>query len=95
MTMPVEYAVIKSAVIHLTKYMTNYFKDSGVRFNTISPGGILDKQPDKFIKNYNDHACRLGMLNPKHISDALLFLISDCSEAINGQNIIIDDGWTV
>lgn len=95
MTMPVEYAVIKSAVIHLTKYMTNYFKDSGVRFNTISPGGILDKQPDRFIKNYNDHACKLGMLNPKHISDALLFLISDCSEAINGQNIIIDDGWTI
>jgi NAD(P)-dependent dehydrogenase (short-subunit alcohol dehydrogenase family) len=95
MTMPVEYAVIKSALIHLNKFLTNYFKDSGIRFNTISPGGIFDKQPKDFIKNYNKHTCRLGMLNAKHISDALLFLISDSSEAINGQNIIIDDGWTV
>ena len=34
MTMPVEYASIKSGLIHLTRYMSKYFKGSNIRVNT-------------------------------------------------------------
>ena len=44
MTNPVEYAVIKSSIVHLTKYMAKYFKGKQIRVNTISPGGIFDNQ---------------------------------------------------
>jgi NAD(P)-dependent dehydrogenase (short-subunit alcohol dehydrogenase family) len=39
---PVEYAAIKSGMLHLTKYMAKYFKGKGIRVNAISPGGIFD-----------------------------------------------------
>ena len=53
MSMPIEYAAIKSALIHLTKYMAKYFKGMNIRVNAISPGGILNNQPQKFLDKYN------------------------------------------
>jgi len=93
MGMPVEYAVIKSAVIHLTRYMAKYFKGSGIRVNSISPGGILDKQDKKFLKKYNDLCLSKGMLDKSDIAGTLIYLLSDASRYVNGQNIIVDDGF--
>ena len=50
MTNPVEYAAIKSGLIHITKYMAKYFKGKNIRVNTITLGGIEDKQPETFLK---------------------------------------------
>lgn len=94
-TMPVEYAVIKSGVIHLTKYMAKYFKGKGLRVNSLSPGGILDDQPVNFIKSYNDNCLNKGMLNKYDLKGALLYLLSDMSSYVNGQNLIVDDGFTL
>ena len=95
MTMPVEYAVIKSAVIHLTKYTAKYLKGSGVRVNALSPGGILDKQPEKFLESYKSFSLTKGMLDKEDLLGAFLFLLSDNSRYVNGQNIIVDDGFTL
>lgn len=95
MTTPVEYAVIKSALIHLTKYLAKYLKDSGVRVNSISPGGILNNQPESFLKNYKSLSLSKGMLDKSDILGTLIFLLSDSSKYINGQNIIVDDGFTL
>lgn len=95
MTMPVEYAAIKSAVIHLTKYLAKHFKGCNIRVNCISPGGILDKQPASFLAKYADSAMSKGMLDPQDITGTLLYLLSDLSAYVNGQNIIVDDGWTL
>lgn len=48
MTMPVEYAAIKSGLIHLTKYMAKYFKGMNIKVNALSPGGIFDSQAELF-----------------------------------------------
>lgn len=95
MTTPVEYAAIKSALIHLTKYMAKYFKEKNIRVNSISLGGILDNQPNTFMSNYKAFTLNKGMLDGKDIVGTLLFLLSDASEYINGQNIIVDDGFTL
>ena len=95
MTMPVEYAVIKSGLIHLTKYMAKYFKGLNIRVNSISPGGISNNQNKSFIKNYNKYAINKGMLNVDDICGTLIFLLSDQSANINGHNIIVDDGWSL
>ena len=95
MTMPVEYAAIKSAVIHLTKYLASYLKGSGIRVNCISPGGILDAQPEAFLVRYNSYSLSKGMLEPRDLQGALLFLLSNMSQFVNGQNIIVDDGWSL
>ena len=95
MTMPVEYAAIKSAIIQLTSYFAQYFKGDHIRVNSLSPGGILDGQPEAFLKAYNAHCNEKGMLDPVDISGSLLFLLSDASKYMTAQNIIIDDGFTI
>lgn len=92
-TVPIEYSAIKSGLLNLTKYMAKYLKDSGIRVNAISPGGILDKQPKEFIKNYNAHCLTKGMLNANDLNGTLVYLLSDLSSFVNGQNIVVDDGF--
>lgn len=94
-TMPVEYAAIKAGVIHLTKYFVKYFKGSNIRFNCISPGGIENHQQADFVKKYNSYAANKGMLDKNDLSGTLIFLLSDASRYVNGQNIIVDDGWSL
>jgi NAD(P)-dependent dehydrogenase (short-subunit alcohol dehydrogenase family) len=95
MTMPVEYAAIKSAVVHLTRYFAQYFKGHGIRVNCLSPGGIRDNQPADFLAAYNARCASKGMLAPEDVVGALLFLLSDESRYINGQNILVDDGFSI
>jgi NAD(P)-dependent dehydrogenase (short-subunit alcohol dehydrogenase family) len=95
MTMPVEYAVIKAGVLNLTRYMAKYLKGTGTRVNAISPGGILDRQPEVFIDKYNSLCSTKGMLDKHDVAGALIFLLSDSSEFINGQNVTVDDGFSL
>lgn len=94
MTMPVEYAAIKSALQHLSLYFMRYYKGTALRFNVISPGGILEHQPDVFLKRYKRYAQTKGALDPVDVAGTLVYLISDLSACVNGQNIAVDDGWS-
>ena len=95
MTTPVEYAAVKSGVIHLTKYMARYLKGTGVRINCVSPGGILDSQPETFLERYAEKCSSKGMLDASDLESTILFLLSPQSKAVTGQNIIVDDGFTL
>ena len=95
MTMPVEYAAIKSAVINLTRYFAQYFKHDSIRCNSISPGGILDGQPELFLAGYKKFCGTKGMLETQDILGALVFLLSDSSKYITGQNLVVDDGFSI
>ena len=95
MTMPVEYAAIKSSIIHLTKYMAKYFKGMNIRVNALSPGGILDKQPEAFLDAYRKNCLNKGMLDKSDLHGTLVYLLSDLSAYVNGQNIMVDDGFSL
>lgn len=95
MTMPVEYAVIKAGVISLVKYVASYLKGTSIRINCISPGGILDNQPQSFLDAYNNYCTSKGMLEKEDLTGTLLFLLSDMSRYINSQNLIVDDGFSL
>jgi len=93
MTMPVEYAAIKSGLIHLTKYMAKYFKGMNIKVNALSPGGILDAQPEAFLAKYKEECLNKGMLDKSDMKGTLVYLLSDMSKYVNGQNIVVDDGF--
>jgi NAD(P)-dependent dehydrogenase (short-subunit alcohol dehydrogenase family) len=95
MTVPVEYAAIKSGLIHLTKYMAKYFKGMNIKVNTLSPGGIFDNQDKKFVKQYKDVCLNKGMLDKSDLKGTLVYLLSDMSKYVNGQNIVVDDGFSI
>lgn len=95
MTMPVEYAAIKSSILHLTKYMAKLLKGTGIRVNAISPGGILDAQPQTFLERYKEQCLSKGMLDPQDLKGTLVYLLSDLARYVNGQNIVVDDGFSL
>jgi NAD(P)-dependent dehydrogenase (short-subunit alcohol dehydrogenase family) len=94
MTMPAAYAAIKGGVIALTKYMATWYGAFKVRVNAVSPGGILDHQPASFVEKYSQRTPmgRLGL--PGEIAGAVIYLASDASSYVTGQNIVVDGGWT-
>lgn len=95
MTTPVEYAAIKSGLQHLTKYMAKFLKGQNIRVNSIALGGLENSQPESFLKAYKQQCLNKGMLNADDITGTLIYLLSDLSEFVNGQNIIVDDGFTL
>lgn len=95
MTMPVEYALVKAGVNQLTRYIAQYYKGAAIRCNTLSPGGIVERQPAEFLRNYDAYCAGKGMLEPQDICGTLLFLLSDNSTYVNGQNLIVDDGFSL
>ena len=95
MTSPIEYSAIKSGIISITKYLSKYYKNKNIRINCVSPGGIKDNQPKLFIKRYRQSCNSKGLLDAEDISKLILFLLSDKSKYITGQNLIIDDGWSL
>jgi len=93
---PIEYSAIKSGIISITKYLSKYYRNKNIRINCVSPGGIRDNQhPKLFIKKYRQSCNSKGLLDGEDISKLILFLISDESKYISGQNLIIDDGWSL
>jgi len=95
MTSPIEYSAIKAGVNAIGRYLAKYLNDKNLRVNVVSPGGILDKQPESFLKRYREDCINKGMLDADDIVGAVCFLLSDDSLFVNGQNIFVDDGWSV
>jgi NAD(P)-dependent dehydrogenase (short-subunit alcohol dehydrogenase family) len=96
MTTPVEYSAIKGGLINLTKYLASYLGKYNIRVNAISPGGVFNNQPESFVKKYSEKVV-LGkrMTNTDDLVGVLLFLLSDASRYITGQNIAVDGGWSL
>ena len=90
---PVEYTVVKHGLLGMTKYIAKMFKKDGIRVNAISPGGILGGQPEPFLSQYKKRCGTKGMLDAKDLIGALIYLLSDASKYVNGQNIVVDDGF--
>jgi len=95
MTTPIEYVAIKSALIQMTRYMAKYFKGMNIKVNTLSPGGIFDSQPEAFLDAYKKACLNKGMLDKNDLKGTLIYLLSDMSQYVNGQNIIVDDGFSL
>ena len=95
MNSPIEYSAIKAGVIAITKWLAKYYGRKGVRVNCISPGGIEDGQPEIFVERYRKSCSNIGLLRSEHITKTAALLLSEDGIGINGQNFIIDDGWTL
>ena len=88
------YSVTKGAVLSLTKYLASSYGEFGIRSNTLTPGGVSSGQNGEFNKKYSNRV-PLGRMGSKNdMAASLLFLCSDMSNYVNGQNIIVDGGLT-
>jgi len=89
---PAVYSVSKAAVIGLTKYLATYWADKNIRVNCLTPGGVESGQNDSFKEKYSNRVPLGRMAQAEEMVGALLYLASDASSYVTGQNIIIDGG---
>ena len=91
---PIGYSVSKSGVYNLTRYLATYWADKNVRVNTLTLGGVYNKQEKEFLDNYCSIIPIERMANQDEYNGAILFLSSDASRYMTGANLVIDGGWT-
>ena len=93
-TLP-SYSSSKSGLISLIKWLSIYWAKKNIAANSISPGGIKNKQSKSFIKKYSrlNPSSRMG--HESDILEALYYLINSKSNYITGQNIIVDGGYSI
>lgn len=104
---PIIYSISKHGVIGMTKYLASFWGRQGIRVNALSPGTFPNydysnskKAPNKVndekFMNLIKNKCALKRVGkPKDLSSALEFLCTEKSRLLNGENIIIDGGWSL
>jgi len=92
---PVSYSVIKTGLIGLTRFLSTYWVDNGIRANALSPGGVYDNQDPVFFQNLVSRIPMARMAEVDEYIGAIQFLCSDASNYMNGQNLVIDGGRSV
>ena len=92
---PIQYSVAKAALIHLTKELAVRFSDFDIRVNCIAYGGVSGRVDDSFEARYAKLTPSGRMLSESDLIGPLDFLVSESCNAINGQTIQADGGWTL
>jgi len=88
------YGASKAAVVNLTKYFATLWGPSGVRVNTLSPGGVLGNQDDQFKTKYAARVPLGRMAQPLDLKGPLVFLASAASSYVTGHELRADGGFT-
>lgn len=91
---PDAYAASKGGLIHLTKYLAVNLAKYNIRVNAISPAGVFNNQPDEFMEKYLPKVPMNRMMDREELVGPLIFLLSNASSYVTGQNLIIDGGFT-
>ncbi len=89
---PAVYSVSKAAVIGFSKYLATYWGKFGIRVNSITPGGVESGQNDEFKQKYSKRVPLNRMGKSDEMENIILYLSSDASSYVTGQNFIIDGG---
>ena len=87
------YGASKGGLIQLTRWMSTVLAPE-IRVNSISPGGVWRGQNADFVKRYERRTPLGRMASEEDLIGAIIYLSSDLSAYVTGQNLVVDGGWT-
>lgn len=88
----------KGAVIQFTKYLSSILAENNIRVNSISPGFFPKKRGVERPDYIHEITSRIPMKRigkPVEISGAIIYLLSNASTYVTGQDIVIDGGYSI
>ncbi len=92
---PVAYQTLKGSIIQMARHLAVYWAQDGVRVNCLSPGPFPGPQvPAELVGRLKTKSPMGRMGTPEELKGAIVFLASDASGYMTGQNLIVDGGWT-
>jgi NAD(P)-dependent dehydrogenase (short-subunit alcohol dehydrogenase family) len=101
---PPGYSASKAALAAFTRYTASFWGLEGVRANCISPGPFSNTEDSEgqnsvtedspFVQRLKGYTVLNRIGRPIELCGALLYLASDASSYVTGQNFNIDGGWT-
>lgn len=89
---PPDYFFHNSGLLNLTRYWARMMAGKNVRVNCVSPGGLFNNQPERFLANYTKKVPLRRMANNDDIKGLMVLLASEAGAYINGENILMDGG---
>lgn len=89
------YAASKAALLSAVRQYGTHLAPRGIRVNMLSPGGVRGNQDQIFIQKFNDKSPTGKMIEPESLGSHLVYLLSPMSKSLIGQNILVDDGYSI
>ena len=94
------YVATKGGIMGLTRSLAREVGPRGIRVNTLSPGWVMtERQKSEFVtpavrRMLRQCQCVPELIQPEEIAQVALFLASEASRVLTGQEILADRGWT-
>jgi NAD(P)-dependent dehydrogenase (short-subunit alcohol dehydrogenase family) len=92
---PITYSAAKWAIVGMTKYLAVYFATRGIRVNCLSPTAVYNDHPEEFVEKLTNIIPMNRMSHIDEYKGAIIFLCSDASSYMTGENLVIDGGKSV
>ena len=92
---PITYSAAKWAIVGMTKYLAVYFATRGIRVNCLSPTAVYNDHPEEFVEKLTNIIPMKRMSHIDEYKGSIVFLCSDASTYMTGENLVIDGGKSV
>ncbi|EEF25489.1 3-oxoacyl-[acyl-carrier-protein] reductase, putative [Ricinus communis] len=91
-----QYVATKGAVLSMTKGLAKEVGKHGVRVNCIAPGFVLTdataNRPDEWKQSFLKARALSREQRPVDLVGTATYLVSDLSDFVSGQTIVVDGG---
>jgi NAD(P)-dependent dehydrogenase (short-subunit alcohol dehydrogenase family) len=92
---PSAYSASKGGIDALSRYLASYWATKKVRVNMITPHGVWNNHEEQFEQNFARFSPMERLSYNHEVAGALIYLLSDASSYVTGDNMLVEGGWTV